>query len=233
MALAAQLGGICPPGRLEVGALDKYGTCKLVRVRRGRQKIWELSEGALERLLSRLDPDPARAAERYETVRAQLVKFFECRGCLTPRELADETFDRVARRLEEGEEVSSADPAAYFYGVAQNIMREHLRSPERRAASLEETTPTSIVVEPEAKQSFMRERLFECLEDCLKKLSEEDRRLVVAYYEEGGAGGKIASRRVLAERLGMTHNNLRIRVHRIRVRLEHCINECIGGDDEP
>jgi RNA polymerase sigma-70 factor (ECF subfamily) len=191
-----------------------------------------LTEGALERLLSRLDPDPARAAERYETVRAQLVKFFECRGCLTPRELADETFDRVARRLEEGEEVSSADPSAYFYGVAQNVMREHLRSPERRAASLEEMSPTGLAAEPETERSFMSERLFECLEGCLKKLSEEDRLLIVAYYEEGEVGGKIARRQALAERLGMTHNNLRIRIHRLRVRLRRCVNECVGGDDE-
>ena len=53
-------------------------------------------------------------------------------------EILDETTDvdsEFEMLNEEGEEVSSADPAAYFYGVAQNVMREHLRSPERRAAS--------------------------------------------------------------------------------------------------
>ena len=61
-----------------------------------------LNAPAFQRLLARLDADPARAGERYEDLRRTLVRFFEWRGAPFPDDHADETFDRVARRLDEG-----------------------------------------------------------------------------------------------------------------------------------
>jgi hypothetical protein len=50
--------------------------------------------------LACLDPDPARTGEKYEALREALVKFLDWRGALFPEELVDETFNRVARKLE-------------------------------------------------------------------------------------------------------------------------------------
>jgi hypothetical protein len=70
---------------------------------------------ALARLLAALDPDPARAAERYEELRQKLIRFFEWERSEIPDRDADETLNRVARRLAEGVEMKSA--GAFAYGV--------------------------------------------------------------------------------------------------------------------
>ena len=60
-----------------------------------------ISPAGFERLLFRLDPDVDRAALEYEQLRRTLVKFFDWRGGWPPDECADETLDRLARKLEE------------------------------------------------------------------------------------------------------------------------------------
>src|SRR5258708_13203074 len=78
-----------------------------------------------ENLLARLDPDASRAAQEYELLRRKLVKLFERKKCLSPDELADETIDRVARKLEKQE---IHDIASFACGVAPIISIEFLRS---------------------------------------------------------------------------------------------------------
>jgi RNA polymerase sigma factor (sigma-70 family) len=194
--------------------------------------VWELSQGAFDRLLAQLDPDAHRAGEKYKTVQRSLSKFFECRGCATPFELADETLNRVARRLEEGETIYAGEFASYAYGVARNVLREHARGPEPRLRSLEELPPPAHPrFSPfEAEEEMLRRRTFEhrleCLESCAATLPAEARLLILSYYE-GDPSDRIDVRRRLAERMGIPLNTLRIRVHRIRRRLEKCVNNCL------
>ncbi len=63
-------------------------------------------------------------------------------------------------------------------------------------------------------------------ETCLKKLSDDSRELIVAYYREQRRA-KIKLRKELAERLGIPLNALRIRAHRIRTKLEDCVVNCL------
>jgi len=90
-----------------------------------RARSWTLDGQSFDRLLGLLDSDRDRAGERYELIRTQLVRIFEWRGCPYPESLADETIDRVGRRLEQGEQIRAADPALYFYGVARNVLKEY------------------------------------------------------------------------------------------------------------
>src|SRR5215475_14547618 len=92
-------------------------------------KIWELSEEAFLQLLGRLNADPSLAGESYEKLRAGLVFFFERKGCLVPAELADETVNRVARKIEEGREIE--DVIKFSYGVARYVLLEHWNDPKR------------------------------------------------------------------------------------------------------
>src|SRR5918912_468429 len=92
-----------------------------------RKTKWVLTQEAFDRLLAWLDPDQARAGQKYEEIRRSLVKFFEFRGCLTPDEQADETIDRVARRISEGVEVLTDNQFLYFYGVALRVLQEYQR----------------------------------------------------------------------------------------------------------
>jgi hypothetical protein len=66
---------------------------------------WSLTKEVFAKLLAHLDPDTERAGERYERLRLSLLKFFDWGGAHFPEECADKTFNRVARKLESGEDV--------------------------------------------------------------------------------------------------------------------------------
>lgn len=57
-----------------------------------------LTREAVEPLLRWLDPDRARAEEKYAQIRAQLLEFFESKECRGTEHLVDETVARVIRR---------------------------------------------------------------------------------------------------------------------------------------
>ncbi|HEY9501290.1 MAG TPA: hypothetical protein VIR01_06680, partial [Pyrinomonadaceae bacterium] len=76
---------------------------------------WTLTKEAFDKLLESLAPDRDSAANKYLEIRANLLKFFEWRGCPFPEDHADETFNRVARKIVDGEEIRNH--AAYIIGV--------------------------------------------------------------------------------------------------------------------
>lgn len=195
-----------------------------------RKKSWTLTGEAFEALLASLDADRERAARRYEAIRARLLKFFECRGCPSPEDLADDTFNRVARRLVEGRRIWAAEPASYFYGVARNVLREYWGAPERGIAALDGLPPPAHPYidplkqrEAEGEQGEAERRL-DRLAACLAELPAESRELILDYYR-GERRERIRNRKAMAERLGIPPNALRIRVHRIRERLERSFGE--------
>jgi DNA-directed RNA polymerase specialized sigma24 family protein len=179
-------------------------------------KIWGLSEEAFLQLLARLNADPALAGESYEKLRAGLIYFFERKGCLIPAELADETFNRVARKIEQGQKIE--DLFKYFYGVARFVLLEHWDDPKREWEELDERLPL-----PEHNSESEEHRL-ECMKGCLQSLSSEERDLVVKNCTLNKRG-----KEELAMALGLTINALRLRVFRIRARLHECRKKCIGG----
>jgi len=69
-------------------------------------------------------------------LRRKLARFFEWRGAPFPEERADETFNRVARKLEEG--VQILNPGGYCNEVARLVLLESFKRPERKLTSLEE-----------------------------------------------------------------------------------------------
>jgi DNA-directed RNA polymerase specialized sigma24 family protein len=183
-----------------------------------------------ERLLQVLGPDRETAGVRYETFRRKLVRFFEWRGVRTPEELADETLDRVIRRLAEGEEIRSDDPGAYFHGVARNVLREHWdREKRRKDEPLGDHEPAD-TTETRDDPAAAERRLF-CLERCLGRLPPETRQIVLRYYTDEKRA-KIDGRREMAEALGIGLNALRIRMFRLRAGLDTCVRGCVGGETE-
>ena len=66
---------------------------------------WALNEKALTSFLARLDPDSNRAGAEYERIRLLLIKFFSWRGVQFPEECADETLNRIIRKIDEGESI--------------------------------------------------------------------------------------------------------------------------------
>ena len=169
-------------------------------------------------MLAQLDADRQQAGTKYEALRCKLVKFFEWRGCNFPEDLTDDTINRVARNLEAGEKVR--DLAAYCGGVARLVFLESLRSRQQEQDALRAVPDSSPTTVDESDQRV------ECLERCVRELAPESSDLIVQYYQEDKQA-RIGARRDLAARLGIPLNALRIRAHRIRARLEGCVEECM------
>lgn len=178
------------------------------------KKDWVLTQEAFDALLGWLDPNREVAAQRYETIRSRLIKIFACRGCSEAEDLADETINRVTTKLPEMEATFDGEPARYFYGVANKIHLEYLRR-----------KPVPPLPEPEV-DSVESELEYLCLDRCVEKLTTEHRELVLSYYQEQ-KHAKIEHRKVLASKLGIAVNALRIRAHRIRVTLQECVKQCL------
>ncbi len=189
---------------------------------------WSLTQEALDKLLWRLDADRESAGQKYENIRRKLVKFFEYRGCGIPEDLADETINRVVRRIDDGEEIRASDPYLYFAGVARNVLREYWEKPEREWMTLEDLPPGKHPrQEPVASAGGESDQPLECMNRCIEKLPPQNRELIIRYYSEEKRA-KIENRKEIAERLGIPLNALRIRVRRLREKLEACVLACLN-----
>jgi DNA-directed RNA polymerase specialized sigma24 family protein len=188
-----------------------------------------LTPEAFESFLNCLDEDRERAGEKYEALRQKLLRFFEWRGALHPDSLSDETLDRVSRKIIQGEIIY--DIPGYVYGVARFVLRESWEKLHKERSSHDSVDVNTLPAESDVEidhgdEEIENQRLSECLDHCLESLAAESRALILGYYQlERGA--KIQNRRELADRLGIPMNALRIRVFRIRERLETCVHECL------
>ena len=171
-------------------------------------------------LLSWLDADREVAAQKYEKIRQRLIRVFVGRGCLDAEELADETFERVARKVSQIAPDYVGEPALYFYGVAEKIYLEWTRRQKKKLL-------TELPTTDENDDSDRREIEHDCLENCLAKLPSEHHRLIVEYYREEKTA-KIENRRNLAQSHGITANALQVKASRIRVQLKECVRECVS-----
>lgn len=196
------------------------------------KKDQSLTPESFRKLLSWLDPNQDRAGEKYEAIRRRLITFFLCYGSQAPEEDADETIDRVARRIAAGEQVQAPDPYSYLHGVARIVMKEVWRNTKRLERALEEMSEDCHpVVDPSAdgdaqQRRLSAEQLFECMQHCLRCLPPESRQLLVTYHQ-GARRERINNRRMLAQQLGISMNTLRIRVYRLRQDLEACAEKCL------
>lgn len=176
-----------------------------------------LTPEEFESLLAMLHPDREEAGHLYERTRSRLIRMFEWRGCAHPEDLTDETFNRVARKSAEGLALQRSDPYAYFCGVAHHVFQEFARRKRREIQSLEEGDwPPS--APPEEEPDFRLEHLRECLDT----LAPDQKRLLLRYHE---TEQRIRSRKHLCDELGIPMNALRIRVHRLRKKVEACVAE--------
>jgi DNA-directed RNA polymerase specialized sigma24 family protein len=184
---------------------------------------------ALAALLAALDPHADAAALRFERIRSRLLRFFRARGGPWPDELADETLDRVGRRLSEGQAIADVD--RYVLGVARHVLLEAWRH-ERRHPTEEDfdgvigrmAAPAAPADDPEAG---MR-----CLARCLDALPASERELLFRYYT-GQGRGLTEARQTLAADLGLAPGALRIRLHRLRLRMEQAVRACLDGGETP
>jgi RNA polymerase sigma factor (sigma-70 family) len=193
-----------------------------------KKQGWTPTEPAFRRFLAWLDDGTDSSGERYLDMRKRLVRYFDNKQCITADDLADETLNRVVRRLDEEGTITDASPTHYCYIVAKFVFLEHLRE-IRPQVDTEDSDLDSLAYSSgggASTQEVMtaQERL-DCLDRCLGKLPSADRTLILEYYQ-GEQGEKIQRRRELAEQLALSTNALSIRACRIRDRLEECVVKC-------
>jgi DNA-directed RNA polymerase specialized sigma24 family protein len=191
------------------------------------ERLRGLTPEGFDALLTQLNPDRDRAGEIYETIRRKLVRLFEWRGCGSPEDLADETINRVARRLAEGVELRSSDPYGYFCGVAHLVYKEVMRRASREHRAILEGGGWPPASFDDGESS---DRRLDCLRRCLGQLEPDQRDLVLRYHQGKTEQGEnnIRHRQKLADEAGIPMNALRIRVHRLRRKLESCVHACLS-----
>jgi DNA-directed RNA polymerase specialized sigma24 family protein len=170
-----------------------------------------------DELLDWLDTDREAAGKKYETIRTGLIRIFVSQGLSDAESYADETIDRVTKRLPEIRPTYVGDPVAYFRGVARYVLREAIRKKEVAVEILPDP-----VIEP-TKSSDMAD----CLRQCLEQLSQDKRELMLDYHVHEGQA-KVKLHMEMAGELSISKGALRTRVHHLRSYLEECVLKCVA-----
>lgn len=178
-----------------------------------------IDQEGFDTLLEWLDQNRESAGQKYEKIRQRLIRIFAGRGCFEAEELADETINRVTRKLPQIAENYTGEPALYFFGVADNIHHEWLRK-QKKIKNVEFT-------EIMTRQETVSGSEFECLENCLETLPENQKTLIIEYYRQEKTA-KILHHKELAKNLGISLNALQVQTCRIRARLQKCVRECVA-----
>jgi hypothetical protein len=182
----------------------------------------------LNRLLIRLDSEPANAWEKYRSLRCRLLKFFEWNQCAFAEELADEVLDRVARKPQD-EEIR--DVTEFVIGVARNLRLEAYKKSQRVSHLEDQPGGQESLADPRDHEQKIvadldQQSSLTCLRDCLEKLKPGDRVLALDYYSAQDEKQKV-HRQKLARSAGITMIALRVRANRLREKLEQCVSHCL------
>lgn len=183
---------------------------------------WELTPEAFATLLTAFSTDEEEAGKLYLSVHLKLVRLFEWNACRDAEHLVDLTFNRVARKLCEGQIIDNL--IGFILGVANMIVKE-TRKQQDRLSELEDDS--NIVADSPTDEDNIHERRLKCLDRCLAQLAPDGRTLILEYYRQDIKAKEI--RRKMAERLGIQLNALRIRACRLREDLEKCVMGCLGS----
>lgn len=177
-----------------------------------------VNAAAFEQFLYWLGPDPESAGRKYELIRDRLIMMFRARRCVFAEDLADTTFERVARKLTQLTTDFKGDPARYFYGVAKKVFLEYqheLMTRRRKTGCLS----------PAPSEDQDLENMLKQLDQALSAIPKSDRELILTYYTDSGRN-KINHRQALARQFGIGPNALRLRVFRIRKEIKNHILQC-------
>jgi DNA-directed RNA polymerase specialized sigma24 family protein len=182
-----------------------------------------LTAEAFAKLLAYLDADREQAGEKYEELRRKLIRFFEWRGAAFPEEHADETLNRLAKKIAEGIVINNV--GSYCHEIARLVRLEALKGHDSRRTSLEDKNFE--VAAASGDEASEKENRLACLDECLGALPPDSRELIVEYYRDAGAD-RIERRRVLAARLGLQREALANRAQRLRDKLAQCVTRCLA-----
>ncbi len=200
-----------------------------ISVKQASKTAWRPTADSFRRFLAFLDNGIESNGGSYIEMQRRLSGYFARKGCVAPEELADETLNRVSRRLDEEGSIDIDTPAHYCYITARFVFLEQVRAAGKSNVPVDEARLT---IDRQAQQSTSgtdelekKEKMLECLDECTSKLETRNRDLILGYYF-GNERVKIRNRASMAEKLGVSINALSIRACRIRRTLESCVGKC-------
>ncbi len=178
-----------------------------------KQTALTASSGSAQSEMSGDDGGP-EIDELFELLRGKLIFFFAAQRCHDPEELSDITLMRVFEKLD-GREEEVSDLTRYTFGFAKNVLREYRR---RKVIESIDDQKHQFAAKQNDGESEMRERKLACLDECMDRLPEQDRKLLLAYYQ-----GKGEDRLKMAEQLNITREALTSRIFHLRQRVRKCM----------
>ncbi len=197
----------------------------IVKNVRELKKNWNLNQEAFDKLLLVLGSFADDSAVEYENIRQKLTRFFTFHGL--SEEHADKVIDIVARKIAEENLELDKNYHRYFSMVARNHLKDFWKSKENKIERIDDELPSKIPfvnpaeIERENEERLEKERRLICLKKCLGELPKDDAKMIEQYYADKNG------RENLTRHLGITKNLLRVRILRLKNRLENCIVECV------
>lgn len=186
--------------------------------------LGSLTASDFELFLNALDPNRDQAAGKYIALRERLEKFFEWRSCENTEELTDVVFDRAVKKIIEGEKVKNIE--AFCVAIAKFVILENRREVFRNTELDENSKKFQPDRDGNSEEDDKRKRRrFRCLDNCLAEFPDDKRDLLIRYFDTDEET-MIASRKRLAEKIGANLNTLRIRISRLKTKLENCTKKC-------
>lgn len=192
------------------------------------QKVENLTSKGYELLFARLSADQLKSGEEYETLRLKLEKYFtrqdHGRWNTDYAALADETLDRVAKRLEEGIEIEK-NIHTFAHGIAKFVWLEFIR---KNLLPVDFTTVSENSYKTNPADEDAEDARLACLRVCLVEMCKDsdERMILLDYYRQADNMLK-EQRKLIAERLKITTNTLKTRMSRLREKMEKCIVNCV------
>lgn len=166
-----------------------------------------------------LDANSEVAAQKYEVIRAGLIRMFISHGLSDAEGGADIVINRVITRLPDIISDYKGKQERYFHGVARKVLLEWRRRKEVTVDAFPELV---------SFERLNRDAELGCLNECLELLTQDKRELMLDYYLYEKKE-KIHHHKLLAEERGTTENALRGQVHRLRIALQKCVLNCMKG----
>jgi len=186
----------------------------------------EITQSEFDQLLEWLSSDREDAARAYERIRSGLIRFFRFRGCGEAESLADETINRITRKLSKLVLNDGIQTSTYFYSFASKIVLEEKRR-NRKITTLDSIDRTLFDMSPNSYDES-REIQHTCLDSCMASLPAAERGLLISYYSKEKTA-KIEVRKTLADDMNLTVAALHTKVHRMRLNMRECISKCLGN----
>ncbi|MBX7174055.1 MAG: hypothetical protein K1X72_23995 [Pyrinomonadaceae bacterium] len=175
-----------------------------------------LTTESFAKLLNDLSPVKESSAVSYTKLRASLIRFFQIKGDDEPEMAADETLDRVAVKVSNNVQID--DLTKYSFGVARFVFLERLKKTEKERIAVDgfyaEKTRFEI---KEETDDYALQR------ECFENLKAEEKEFLRDYFADLPFEKSIEHREILAAKLDISTNNLRLKIFRLRQRLENCV----------